>query len=486
MKKTTAEKQTIESPSGLDLKPAVPKAVRISKRLRIFVGVICVGMVLSICYGFKRSGDKRTVASRQSEETGKATPATQAAREFTASTPAGVAPLEARVAKTPASTQLVPPGSTAAPNADGPASCGADPQTNQPYRFDPQTGKPCSVAAVPTATAATARSAGSRAYRPGNAGANQAVANQALNQMVQAQNQSAQPQMTPQQQALLMEYKRLYDARMAGTAVKLGGPPASDPAVSAPIQSAALEMPGAPVRSVVESQKDKDTLQSRRTALASPYEIRAGWEIPGALEQDLNSDLAGGIKALVEQNVYDTATGKYLLIPQGSRLVGSYDSKVSFGQAGVQVAWNRLIYPDGSAIDLDDMAGLDNHGQAGFRDKVNNHYGRLFGQAALSSLFSFGLGFSQARNQSVLTYPSPTTMGESAALNDMMTTSSQITRRNLNIQPTVHIRAGYKFTVRVDRDIVFDAPYAAMTPGQTAIIKRDAQKTSQISQKGSR
>lgn len=102
--------------------------------------------------------------------------------------------------------------------------------------------------------------------------------------------------------------------------------------------------------------------------------IKAGWEIPAILEQSLNSDLPGELKALVTSNVYDTATGMYLLIPQGSRLIGRYDSRVSYGQDGVQVAWNRIIYPDASSVNRNGMVGLDSHGNAGLRDKVLRHY----------------------------------------------------------------------------------------------------------------
>jgi type IV secretory pathway VirB10-like protein len=151
-----------------------------------------------------------------------------------------------------------------------------------------------------------------------------------------------------------------------------------------------------------------DYLRSTREAPLSSYEIKAGWEIPAVLEQGLNSDLPGELKALVTVNVYDTATGQFLLIPQGSRLVGKYDSRVSCGQSGVQVVWNRIIFPDASSVDLSGMEGIDAQGNAGLRDKVDRHYKRLFGSAALSSLFSAAFDVSQRQNQSVLNYPSPT------------------------------------------------------------------------------
>ena len=131
-----------------------------------------------------------------------------------------------------------------------------------------------------------------------------------------------------------------------------------------------------------------DYLRSIRAAPMSRYEIKAGWEIPAVLEQCINSDLPGELKALVTSNVYDTATGIYLLIPQGSRLIGQYDSRVSYGQDGVQVAWSRIIYPDASSVDLNGMVGLDSHGNAGLRDKVDRHYRRMVGFSVLTSMFT--------------------------------------------------------------------------------------------------
>jgi type IV secretory pathway VirB10-like protein len=217
------------------------------------------------------------------------------------------------------------------------------------------------------------------------------------------------------------------------------------------------------------AQRSADYLPSTRTAPLSKFEIKAGWEIPAVLEQGLNSDLPGELKALVTSNVYDTGTGLYLLIPQGSRLIGKYDSRVSYGQDGVQVAWDRIIFPDASSVDLNGMVGLDAHGNAGLRDKVDRHYKRLLGFSALTSLFTAAFDVSQRRNQSALNYPSPTETAASAVGRDISETGASITRRNLNVQPTIKVPVGYKFTVRVNRDIVFDAPYE--------LIGSDARRT---------
>jgi type IV secretion system protein VirB10 len=205
-----------------------------------------------------------------------------------------------------------------------------------------------------------------------------------------------------------------------------------------------------------------DYLRSTRTAPLSQFEIKAGWEIPAVLEQAINSDLPGELKALVMSNVYDTATGRYLLIPQGSRLVGIYDSHVGYGQDGVQVVWNRIIYPDASTLDLDGMMGLDSHGNAGLRYQVDHHYKRLIGFAVLTSMFTAAYEISQNRRQSVLTTPSTGQTASAAVGQEMSQLGSQITRRNLNVQPTIKIPVGYKFNVRVNRDILFEAPYAPM------------------------
>ena len=143
-------------------------------------------------------------------------------------------------------------------------------------------------------------------------------------------------------------------------------------------------------------------LNSTRTKPVGPYEIKAGWDIPAVLEQALNSDLPGEIKALVRENVYDTATGKYLLIPQGARLVGTYDSRVGYGQDGIQVVWSRLIFPDGSWISLEGMAGQGASGHAGLRHDVDNHYKRLVGFGLLTSVFSAAFQLSQTRRGTVL------------------------------------------------------------------------------------
>jgi type IV secretion system protein TrbI len=219
----------------------------------------------------------------------------------------------------------------------------------------------------------------------------------------------------------------------------------------------------------VQQEKADDYLRSTRTAPLSAYEIKAGWEIPAVLEQSLNSDLPGETKALIASNVFDTASGRYLLIPQGARLIGKYDSRISFGQDGVQVVWDRIIFQDASSVDINGMMGLDSHGNSGLRYDVDHHYKRLFGFAALTSAFSAAFDLSQRNTQSALTYPSLTDTATASVGRETSQTGAQITRRNLNVQPTIKVPVGYKFTVRVNRDILFDAPFEPLRPNPVPV-----------------
>jgi type IV secretion system protein VirB10 len=160
--------------------------------------------------------------------------------------------------------------------------------------------------------------------------------------------------------------------------------------------------------------------------------------------------------------VYDTATGRYVLIPQGSRLVGSYNSAVSYNQDGVQVVWDRVIFPDGSSINLNGMIGQEAAGEAGLRYAVDHHYPRLIGFAVLTSLFSAGFQLSQNRPGTILTQPSPGEVVAGAVGGQVSQLGADITRRNLNVQPSIKVPAGYRFNVRVNRDIVFDGPYGPL------------------------
>jgi type IV secretion system protein VirB10 len=199
---------------------------------------------------------------------------------------------------------------------------------------------------------------------------------------------------------------------------------------------------------------DAPTVSSNRlTPAASPDIIQAGTVIPAALITGIESDLPGQITAQVTENVYDSPTGQYLLIPQGARLIGEYNSEVAYAQTRVQLIWTRLIMPDGQSIVLDNQPGADTQGYSGLQDGVNNHWGALFEAALLSTFLSVGAeaGTSDQENNLIQAIRS----GASDSFNQA---GQQIVERELNIQPTLTIRPGFPVRVIVNRDFILE-PY---------------------------
>jgi type IV secretion system protein VirB10 len=184
----------------------------------------------------------------------------------------------------------------------------------------------------------------------------------------------------------------------------------------------------------------------------SAFDIKAGTVIPAVMITGINSELPGQIIAQVSENVYDTATGRFILVPQGAKLIGTYNNTIVAGDSRVLVAWTRIIYPDASSVDLGRMGGTDLSGYAGLTDKVNNHYVRVFGNALLLSVFSAGLQMSQG-NASVNSGPT-TQQTLSVALGQTLgQVASEMIRRDMAIQPTLEIRSGYRCLVMVTKDL---------------------------------
>lgn len=506
--------QPIDAPSGIDLNPDPEPVTRVSKRAGLIIGIVVVLLMTAFAYGgYRRSIQSQTVQDRGKPRT--VAPATAASNEFTKSIPAGSAPI-ARAN----SGELQPPEPPSLDTvpARNLAACGSDARTGQPYRFNPVTGQPCDIRSdLSVAGQSTDR----------------VVVRQAPpmpRQPVQPPTANKEP--SPEEKRILATYQREQEAALAPTSIRSavggggagarswGGSAPDNPIPNAtndiaqiaalgkalggtnsaavnpnslstallPQQSTGDDYDAQNMQSRKEAfldaardKKTEDYLRSTRNAPLSDYEIKAGWEIPAVLEQSLNSDLPGEIKALVTANIYDTATGRYLLIPQGSRLVGKYDSQVAYGQNGLQVAWDRIVFPDASSVDLNGMVGLDAQGNAGLRHKVDHHYVRLFGFSALTSLFSVAVTVAQRQQQSLLAYPSVGETAAATAAREVSQTGQMVTRRNLNVQPTIKVPVGYKFTVRVNRDILFDRPYEPMQAdpeplqGEKQLLRRSSQ-----------
>ncbi len=199
---------------------------------------------------------------------------------------------------------------------------------------------------------------------------------------------------------------------------------------------------------------DKHYLPEGRVGPRSPYELKAGTVIPAIMVGGINSDLPGQILAQVRENVYDTATGRHILIPQGAKLVGTYDNAITTGQERVLVAWTRIIYPDASSIDLGKMPGADSAGLAGLKDRVDNHFWKAFGNALLMSVFSAGVQISQGGGSSS-TNGMNAQQSIAAGLGQQLGQLGQeMARRNVKVQPTIEIRPGLHFTVMATRDAV--------------------------------
>ncbi|PZR82534.1 MAG: conjugal transfer protein TraI [Stutzerimonas stutzeri] len=188
----------------------------------------------------------------------------------------------------------------------------------------------------------------------------------------------------------------------------------------------------------------------RLAAPASPNIVQAGAVIPAALITGIRSDLPGQITAQVTANVYDSPTGRILLIPQGARLIGEYDSEVAAGQTRVLLAWDRLIMPDGRSIVLERQPGADGAGFAGLQDRVNQHWGNLLRTAAVSTLLGVGAELG-ADSEDDLTRA--LRRGSQDTINQ---TGQQIVRRQLNVQPTLTIRPGHPLRVVLIRDLVLE------------------------------
>lgn len=234
-----------------------------------------------------------------------------------------------------------------------------------------------------------------------------------------------------------------------------GGASAASAEQAMPPSSVGIAANPAPVptgkRGFMAVAADRSTISNERIAPpVSPYIVQAGSIIPAALITGIQSDLPGQITAQVTQNVYDSPTGRILLIPQGSRLIGEYDSEVSAGQSRVLLAWDRLILPGGHSILLDRQPGGDASGMAGIRDRVNYHWGSMLKAALVSTLLGVGTELATDSDDALveaLRYGTQDTINQ---------TGRQVVQRQLGIPPTLTIRPGHMLRVIATRDLVLE------------------------------
>jgi type IV secretory pathway VirB10-like protein len=191
-----------------------------------------------------------------------------------------------------------------------------------------------------------------------------------------------------------------------------------------------------------------------------PYELKAGTLIPGILISGIDSDLPGSVLAQVSENVWDTSTGKHVLIPKGTRILGVYDSRVSFGQRRVLLVWNRLVFPDGTTLNIAGSPGVDQAGYSGLSGKVDEHWGTMFKAALFASAFVAGAetvydSDSGGNGEK----KSPRDAAAESLAGSVLDMGTKVMDRAADIQPTITVRPGKKTGIFVRQDVVFPFPY---------------------------
>ena len=189
----------------------------------------------------------------------------------------------------------------------------------------------------------------------------------------------------------------------------------------------------------------------------SKYEIKAGGIIPGVMLTGINSDLPGTMTANVREDVYDTVTGRILLIPKGTRVIGKYSSSISFGQSRVLVVWQRLIFPNGKSINLENFEGADMSGYSGLVGTVDNHTLKLFQGVILSSILGAAAGIIDDNGNNNNNNSWRNNAGRGAG-EEIVTIGEAIASRFLAVQPTIKIAPGSRFNIMVNSDLVLE-PY---------------------------
>jgi len=278
---------------------------------------------------------------------------------------------------------------------------------------------------------------------------------------------SPNPGMSPEEQRRLQELEAARTARLfASTETRSVSPAAPGPTAAAPsvptmpdLTGLALapqpETPTAQDRqnAFLSAAVDRRTVSPDRVAApASPYVLQAGAVISAALITGIRSDLPGQITAQVTENIHDSPTGRILLVPQGTRVIGQYDSNVQFGQSRILLVWTRLIFPNGRSIMLERQPGADAEGYAGLQDGVDYHWWGLAKAAGLSTLLSIGSELAIDDDDGLLR---AIRNGGQDTFNQA---GQQIVRRQLNVAPTLTIRPGFPVRVIVTRDLLLE-PY---------------------------
>lgn len=271
------------------------------------------------------------------------------------------------------------------------------------------------------------------------------------------------PLATEEQQLLSLGDSVLRAAARSGAS---GGGGGSGGASAPSVRSGADARHGAFLHAASGTERERAaTAMTRLEPPGSPYTLRAGTLIPGVLLTAINSDLPGDVLAQVSRDVYDSRNQQALLIPKGTRLLGTYDHPVAAGEVRLLVAWTRLILPDGRSLGLPGLELVDRQGQTGAAGDVDTHWRRVFGNALLLSAIAAGVQLSQPRQLSVLAPPATGQVTAGALGQELSGVASEMLRRGVDVPPTITIPQGQSFNVFLKGDLMFDGPYHPVAAG---------------------
>lgn len=258
----------------------------------------------------------------------------------------------------------------------------------------------------------------------------------------------------PEAQRLAQEQEAARSSHLFAVTSAAQSSAPTAPAATVPTGPVVAPTPQDHKLAFLNGNPDRATISpDRLEAPASAHVLQAGSVIPAALVTGLRSDLPGQVVAQVTEDVRDSPTGRFLLIPQGARLIGEYDAQIAFGQSRALLAWTRLIMPDGRSIVLGRQPVADPSGYAGLEDEVDNHLGQLIEAGLLSTVLSVGSESGSGSDGNSIAQA--IRQGASQSFNQ---TGQQIVSRSLNIQPTITIRPGFPVRVMVTHDLVLE-PY---------------------------
>ena len=261
------------------------------------------------------------------------------------------------------------------------------------------------------------------------------------------------PQETARSSSLFFEVGNSQAKPASPTAQPAFGTGLSQDPLLAGLDSILLRLVGLGTQPTAVVPQQSSSSPAEIQELSSPYTVMAGTLIPATLVTGINSDLPGQVIGQVTENVHDTVSGRYLLIPQGAKLIGTYDARQSYGDKRAFVTWSRLIFPNGNSVNLANMSSVDAGGYAGLRDDVDNHTGSIVKAGILSSVL--GVGTELATDDEDRIVRALQDSGQST----VNIAGQRMVDRSLNVQPTITIRPGWRFSVMVSEDLILK-PYS--------------------------